>query len=396
MGLSVGIVGLPNVGKSTTFNALTSARNAEAANYPFCTINAHSALVPVADVRLGALAAIVKPKEIVPALVSFTDIAGLVAGASKGEGLGNQFLANIRECAAILHLVRCFDDANVIHVNAADGGVDPARDVAVINTELILADLQSLEKRIERLDKQARTDKKLAPQLDLAKRLFAHLDTGAPASSFKDRASAEYASLNQEMRFLSGKPVIYGANVDEASLAQDNAYVQALRALAGGERPSAQSPRAAGERETGGRPGAGLEVGNSGLVVKICAKIEEELIDMSAAERIEYLESLGVRESGLDQIVHAGYAALGLMSYFTAGPKEVRAWTIERGTKAPRAAAVIHNDFERGFIRAEVISYNDYIAHTGETGARAAGVLRTEGKEYVVQDGDVMHFLFNV
>jgi len=371
MGLSVGIVGLPNVGKSTTFNALTSARNAEAANYPFCTINAHSALVPVADARLDALAEIVKPREIIPALVSFTDIAGLVAGASKGEGLGNQFLANIRECAAILHLVRCFDDANVIHVNAADaadGVVNPARDVAVINTELILADLQSLEKRIERLDKQARADKKLAPQLDLAKRLFAHLDTGAPASSFKDAASEEYASLNQEMRFLSGKPVIYGANVDEASLAEDNAYVRALRTLAG----------------------------NTGLVVKICAKIEEELIDMSAAERIEYLESLGARESGLDQIVHAGYAALGLMSYFTAGPKEVRAWTIERGTKAPRAAAVIHNDFERGFIRAEVISYNDYIAHKGEAGARAAGVLRTEGKEYVVQDGDVMHFLFNV
>jgi len=365
MGLSVGIVGLPNVGKSTTFNALTSARNAEAANYPFCTINAHSALVPVTDARLNALAEIAKPKEVIPALVSFTDIAGLVEGASKGEGLGNQFLANIRECAAILHLVRCFDDGNVIHVA---GTVDPARDAAIINTELILADMQSLEKRIERLDKQARTDKKLAPQLELAKRLLAHLDAGAPASAFKEAASGEYAALNQEMRFLSGKPVIFGANVDEASLAADNKYVQALRAAAGG----------------------------TGLVVKICARIEEELIDMSAAERVEYLESLGVRESGLDQIVHAGYAALGLMSYFTAGPKEVRAWTIERGTKAPRAAAVIHNDFERGFIRAEVISYNDYITHRGEAGARAAGVLRTEGKEYVVQDGDVMHFLFNV
>ncbi|MDR2734190.1 MAG: redox-regulated ATPase YchF [Spirochaetota bacterium] len=386
MGLSVGIVGLPNVGKSTTFNALTSARNAEAANYPFCTINAHSALVPVADARLGALAAIAKPKEIIPALVSFTDIAGLVAGASKGEGLGNQFLANIRECAAILHLVRCFDDANVIHV---DGAVDPARDIAVIDTELVLADLQSLEKRIERLDKQARTDKKLVPQLELAKRLLAHLDTGAPASAFKDAASAEYESLNQEMRFVSGKPVIYGANVDEAALAEDNAYVTALR-----EYIACRNPQHGGcvvEAATRNAGDAGTRP-----VVKICAKIEEELIDMSAAERVEFLESLGARESGLDQIVHAGYAALGLMSYFTAGPKEVRAWTIERGTKAPRAAAVIHNDFERGFIRAEVISYNDYIARGGEAGARAAGVLRTEGKEYVVQDGDVMHFLFNV
>jgi len=376
MGLSVGIVGLPNVGKSTTFNALTSARNAEAANYPFCTINAHSALVPVADARLLALAEIAKPKEIIPATVAFTDIAGLVKGASKGEGLGNQFLASIRECAAILHLVRCFDDPNVIHV---DGAVDPVRDIEVINTELILADLQSLEKRAERLEKQARTDKKLAPQLELAKRLMEHLDTGAPASGFKDAANEDYRALSQELRFLSGKQVIYGANVDDAALAEDNRYVKALR----------EHVRAS--VGAGGAAGAG-----AAPIVKICAKIEEELIDMSASERIEYLESLGVHASGLDQIVGAGYAALGLMSYFTAGPKEVRAWTIERGWKAPKAASVIHNDFERGFIRAEVISYDEYVAHRGEAGARAAGALRTEGKEYMVQDGDVMHFLFNV
>jgi len=370
MGLSVGIVGLPNVGKSTTFNALTSARNAEAANYPFCTINAHSALVPVTDARLAALAEIAKPKLVIPAMVSFTDIAGLVKGASTGEGLGNQFLANIRECAAILHLVRCFDDINVIHV---DGAVDPLRDIAVINTELILADMQSLEKRIERLDKQARTDKKLAPQLELAKRLLEHMNTGAPASAFAGVDHEEYQALNQELRFLSGKHVIYGANVDEAGLAEDNAYVKALRGFLRAQAAGTEPP-----------------------VVKICAKIEEELIDMNLEERREFLESLGAAESGLEQIVHAGYAALGLMSYFTAGPKEVRAWTVERGWKAPKAASVIHNDFERGFIRAEVISCNEYVAHKGEAGGRAAGCLRTEGKEYVVQDGDVMHFLFNV
>jgi hypothetical protein len=283
--------------------------------------------------------------------------------------LGNQFLANIRECAAILHLVRCFDDPNVIHV---DGAVDPLRDIAVINTELILADIQSLEKRIERLDKQVRADKKLTPQLEMAKRLLEHLNTGAPASAFAGLEQAEYQTLNQELRFLSGKKVIYGANVDEATLAQDNEYVQALREYLRGQ-------------------GA-----NPPPVVKICAKTEEELVDMSPAERAEYLESLGVRESGLDQIVRAGYAALGLMSYFTAGPKAVRAWTIECGWKAPKAASVIHNDFERGFIRAEVISFGEYIAHKGEAGARASGVLRTEGKDYVVQEGDVIHFLFNV
>jgi len=366
MGLSVGIVGLPNVGKSTTFNALTHARNAEAANYPFCTINANSAIVPVPDARLAELAAIVNPKQIVPATVTFTDIAGLVKGASKGEGLGNQFLANIRETDAILHIVRCFDDENVIHV---DGSVDPLRDIAIINTELILADMQSLEKKIERLEKQARQDKKIAGQLETAKTLLSHLDGGNPASGFPGRDTEDFAQINQELRFLSGKHVIYGANVDEAGLAKGNAHVEAVRQFA---------------------------ASHKGEVITLCAKIEEELIDMDEAERAEYLEALGVRESGLDQIIHAGYHALGLMSYFTAGPKEVRAWTIEQGWKAPKAASVIHNDFERGFIRAEVIAYSDYLAYKGEAGARAAGVLRTEGKEYQVQDGDVMHFLFNV
>lgn len=366
MGLSVGIVGLPNVGKSTTFNALTRARNAEAANYPFCTINANSAIVPVPDERLAALAAIVNPKQIIPATVTFTDIAGLVKGASKGEGLGNQFLANIREADAILHVVRCFEDDNVIHV---DGSVDPLRDIEVINTELILADMQSLEKKIERLEKQVRQDKKLATQLATAKELLAHLDTGKPAAGFAGAKSEDYAALNQELRFLSGKHVIYGANVDEHGLSKGNAHLAAVREFASS---------------------------HNGEVIALCAKIEEELLDMEESERTEYLEALGVHESGLDQIIHAGYHALGLMSYFTAGPKEVRAWTITRGWTAPKAASVIHNDFERGFIRAEVIAYADYLAYKGEAGARAAGLLRTEGKEYAVQDGDVMHFLFNV
>ena len=367
MALSVGIVGMPNVGKSTTFNALTKAQNAQAANYPFCTIDPNKAIVPVPDPRLAALAEIVKPQNILPCVVEFVDIAGLVKGASKGEGLGNQFLSHIRDTSAIIHLVRCFEDPNVIHV---DGSVDPVRDIEVINTELLLADIQSLEKKIERLDKQARTDKKLAAQLEIAKELLAFMNDGKPAAVFPKREEEAYVLLEKEMRFITAKKVIFGANVDEAGLAEDSGYVKKVRDYA---------------------------EANGAEVVKLCAKVEEEMTGMSDAERDEFLAELGAHDgSGLEQIIHKGYKALGLISYFTAGVKEVRAWTIQNGWKAPKSASVIHNDFERGFIRAEVIAYNDYIACKGEAGARAAGKLRTEGKEYVVQDGDVMHFLFNV
>jgi GTP-binding protein YchF len=366
MALSIGIVGLPNVGKSTLFNALTRAQNAAAANYPFCTIEPNKAIVAVPDKRLDRLSDIVNPQRIQNAIVEFTDIAGLVRGASKGEGLGNQFLSHIRETSAIVHVVRCFESESIIHV---DGTVDPLRDIEVINTELVLADIQTLENRISRLDKQARGDKKVQPLLDMARRALEHLNTGRPAVSFSERESDTFMELTREIRLISLKPVIYAANVDEEGLGEDNEYVKAVHKFAAEQ--NSQS-------------------------VKICAKIEEEMSGMSDEERDEFLEALGVSEGGLDQIIHHGYHALGLISYFTAGVKEVRAWTIERGWKAPKAASVIHDDFERGFIRAEVIAYDNFIAHEGEAGARSAGKLRTEGREYVVCNGDVMHFLFNV
>lgn len=366
MGLSIGIVGLPNVGKSTLFNALTKAQNAAAANYPFCTIEPNKAIVEVADKRLERLSDIVKPQRVQKATVEFTDIAGLVRGASKGEGLGNQFLSHIRETSAIVHVVRCFENELIIHV---DGTVDPLRDIEIINTELVLADIQTLENRIMRLDKQARGDKKAQPLLELAKRVIDHLGSGKPAVSFNERESETFRELTREISLLSLKPVIYAANVDEDGLSDDNEYVKAVHKFA-------------------------AEHGSES--VKICAKIEEEMAGMSDEERDEFLEALGVSESGLDQIINHGYHALGLISYFTAGVKEVRAWTIERGWTAPKAASVIHDDFERGFIRAEVIAYDDFIAYAGEAGARNAGKLRTEGKGYLVSNGDVMHFLFNV
>ena len=366
MALSIGIVGLPNVGKSTLFNARTKSQNAEAANYPFCTIQPNKAIVPVPDKRLDLLSAIVNPQRIQHATVEFTDIAGLVRGASKGEGLGNQFLSHIRETSAIVHVVRCFEDDSVVHV---DGSVDPLRDIDVINTELVLADIQTLENRVTRLDKQARGDRKVQPLFDMAKRLLDHLGTGSPAVLFPERDADVFAELIKETRLISLKPVIYAANVDEAGLGEDNDHVRAVRRFA--EEHNAEA-------------------------VKICAKIEEEMAGLTDEERTEFLESLGQSESGLDQIIHHGYHALGLISYFTAGVKEVRAWTIERGWKAPKAASVIHDDFERGFIRAEVVAFDDFIGAGGEAGARAAGKLRTEGKEYIVNNGDVMHFLFNV
>jgi len=366
MALSIGIVGLPNVGKSTLFNALTKEQNAVAANYPFCTIEPNKAVVSVPDRRLDMLSDIVNPQRIQSAIVEFTDIAGLVKGASKGEGLGNQFLSHIRETSAIVHVVRCFEDDAIVHV---DGAVDPLSDIDVINTELVLADIQTLENRILRLEKQARGDRKLQPLLDTAGRLLAHLNTGAPAALFSENGSDAFAELTKETRLISLKPVIYAANVDEDGLGEDNEYVKAVRKYAADH--NAES-------------------------VKICAKIEEEMAGLNDRERKEFLESLGQSESGLDLIIHHGYHALGLISYFTAGVKEVRAWTIESGWKAPKAASVIHDDFERGFIRAEVTAFDDFIKTGGEAGARVAGKLRTEGKEYVVNNGDVMHFLFNV
>jgi GTP-binding protein YchF len=365
MSLSIGIVGLPNVGKSTLFNALTKAQNAESANYAFCTIEPNKAVVPVPDARLQVLADLVKPQRVQHSTVDFVDIAGLVAGASKGEGLGNKFLANIRETQAILHVVRCFDDDDVIHVA---NSVDPLRDIDIIETELMLADFQILENRIERMEKQLKGDKSLGPRIDLAKRLLAHLDQGRPVSTF-DEESKALAELLAELRLITAKNVIYCANVDEAGVAEDNGYVERVRALAA-------------ER--------GAEF------VKISAKMEEDLVGLEEDEYQEFMESYGIEESGLHQIIRTGFHSLGLISYFTAGVKEVRAWTINDGDKAPRAAAAIHTDFERGFIRAEVIGYDHYVEHGSEAKCRSVGVLRVEGKEYVVKDGDVVHFLFNV
>ena len=366
MGLSIGILGLPNVGKSTIFNALTRAQNAESANYPFCTIEPNKAVVPVPDERVDKLASMVTPKKTVYATVDFVDIAGLVKGASRGEGLGNKFLANVREADALLHVVRCFEDPNVVHV---DGSVDPLRDLDVIETELILADFQTLETRIQRTEKQARSDKKMAEQLLVVKRLLAHLGEGRPVVSFPERNTDDIKALLKESPLLTDKKIIYCANVDEAGMTSDNPYVRTVRDYAGSKDAD---------------------------MVKICAKMEEDLLGMEDAEAAEFLKEYGVTESGLDQIARTGYHTLGLISYLTAGPKEVHAWTIHRGWKAPQAAGVIHTDFERGFIRAQVISYTDYITFGGETGCREKGLMRTEGKDYTVQDGDVIEFLFNV
>lgn len=361
MGLGVGIVGLPNVGKSTTFNALTKAQNAEAQNYPFCTIEPNKAIVPVPDKRLDELAKIVNPDKIQHSTIDFVDIAGLVRGASKGEGLGNQFLSNIREVEVILHMVRCFEDGNITHV---EGDVDPIRDIEIIETELIYADIAQLEKKLERLKKQAKADKKAASALEVAQKLAAHLDELQPVKTFEDKEDETFIALDKELRFLSGKDVIYGANVDEDSLVDGNQYVEALKAHA-------------------------QEVGAD--LIMLCAKIEEELVGMDDDEAKEMLNDFGVAESGLEKIIHTAFDKLGLQSYFTAGKVEVRSWTIRKNTKAPQAAAVIHNDFEKGFIKAEVISYEDFVSLGGEAKCKEAGKLRLEGKDYIVQDGDVMH-----
>jgi len=366
MGLGVGIVGLPNIGKSTTFNALTKAQNAQSENYPFCTIEPNKAVVPVPDDRLKELAKIVNPERIQYSTVDFVDIAGLVKGASKGEGLGNQFLSNIREVEVILHMVRCFVDENVVHV---EGDINPLRDIEIIEAELILADVEQLDKKIEKLNRQAKADKSAREILKIALELKEHLDELKPVSNFAKKDNELFLELNKELRFLSAKTMIYGANVDEDSLLEENELVKIVRKHA-------------------------KEVGAE--VVVLCAKIEEELVGLEADEAEEFLGELGVKESGLNKIIHTAFAKLKLISYFTAGVKEVRAWTIRKGWKAPKSASVIHNDFEKGFIRAEVIGYEDFITNKGEQGAKEAGKMRLEGKDYVVQDGDVMHFRFNV
>ncbi len=366
MGVSVGIVGLPNVGKSTTFNALTKAQNAESANYPFCTIEPNKAVVPVPDPRLEELAKIVKPNKIQHSTIDFVDIAGLVKGASKGEGLGNKFLSNIREVEVILHMVRCFDDENITHV---EDSINPLRDIEIIESELIFADIEQLEKKIEKLTRQSKADKKAIKPLQIAKELLEHLNEINPVSTFAKKDDENFIALDKELRFLSNKEIIYGANVDEEGLLEDSEYVIAVKEHA---------------HQTGAE------------VIKLCAKIEEELVGLEDDEAEEFLSDLGIEESGLNKIIRVSFEKLGLISYFTAGVVEVRAWTIKKGWKAPKAASVIHNDFEKGFIRAEVISYEDFVAYGGESGAKEAGKMRLEGKDYIVQDGDVMHFRFNV
>lgn len=366
--MKLGIVGLPNVGKSTLFNSLTKA-GAESANYPFCTIDPNVGIVAVPDKRIEKLGEMYKTKKVTPATIEFVDIAGLVKGASKGEGLGNQFLANIREVDAIVHVVRCFEDDNIIHV---DGSIDPARDIETINLELIFSDLEILERRISKVAKQARMDKTAAKELEMLEAIKAHLENGQMASSFEVPDDEDLKKTYREYNLLTGKPVIYAANVAEDDLANDgadNANVAKVRDMA---------------KEEGAE------------VFVICAQIEQELAELDEEEKNEYLDALGVTSSGLDKLVTASYKLLGLISFLTAGEDECRAWTIKVGTKAPQAAGKIHTDFERGFIKAEVIPYETLMEQGSMVAAKEKGLVGLEGKEYVVKDGDIILFRFNV
>ena len=366
--MKLGIVGLPNVGKSTLFNSLTKA-GAESANYPFCTIDPNVGVVTVPDERLNVLGEMYHTKKIIPAAIEFVDIAGLVKGASKGEGLGNQFLANIREVDAIVHVVRCFEDSNIVHV---DGSIDPLRDIETINLELIFSDLEILERRISKAVRAARNDKTIAKELALMERIKAHLEDGKMAKSFDDINDEDEQQWLESYNLLTYKPVIFAANVAEDDLADggtSNAGVQAVREYA--KREDCE-------------------------VFVVCAEIEQEIAELDDDEKSMFLEELGLKESGLEKLIKASYSLLGLISYLTAGEPEVRAWTIKKGTKAPQAAGKIHSDFERGFIRAEIVSYDDLMACGTYNAAKEKGLVRLEGKDYVVQDGDIILFRFNV
>ena len=366
MALQVGIVGLPNVGKSTLFNALTSAK-AEAANYPFCTIEPNIGVVAVPDKRLDKLAEMYDPDKYTPASIEFVDIAGLVKGASKGEGLGNKFLSNIRECDAIVHVVRCFENDDIIHV---EGNINPARDIETINLELILSDVEMLERRIDKTKKMLKGDKKYQKDIDLFERVLAALNEGRPARSVE--CDDDEKAILSEVALLTNKPVIYAANMSDEDFSNGIDSNEGYKAV----------QKIAAEEHAG--------------VLPICAQIEEEIVEMDKEEKEMFLADMGLEESGLDRLIKECYALLGLISYLTAGKQEVRAWTIKKGTKAPQAAGKIHSDFERGFIRAEVIAYDDLIACGSMTAAKEKGLVRSEGKDYVMKDGDVVLFRFNV
>ncbi|UCG23041.1 MAG: redox-regulated ATPase YchF [Chloroflexota bacterium] len=366
MALSIGIVGLPNVGKSTVFNALTRAQHAAAANYPFCTIEPNRAVVPVPDGRLDKLGELTGLTHLIQATIEFVDIAGLVKGASQGEGLGNQFLGHIRDVAAIVHVVRGFDDENVVHISEHP---EPRTDIEIINTELILADLQQLERKIEKLTSQVKGDKKAIPLMEMAQKLKDHLERGQMIARYPDPEDEAFLTLSHDMRFLTDKPQIYVANVDEDGLAEDNAYVEETRQVAA-------------EQES--------------QVIKICAQLEADMAGLSDEERLEFLELAGAEIGGLEQVIRTGYGILGLISFFTMNEEQVRCWNLNQGSTAPQAAGVIHTDFERGFIKAEVMPFETFVHYGGWPAAKAAGQLRAEGKEYVVQDGDVIYFRFNV